>query len=132
MKHRFAACVVATCLVLAAGGILVAQADENIVVTGTLVGKDGAPLAGKTVCILFKDADGKWFFPFGLTGGKLGTNTAKTDTQGQFQLRVERHSELKVGLCEGKGLTTRPVKGSKVYPVAKGQKTLSLAKVTVN
>jgi hypothetical protein len=132
MKHRFAACMVVACLMLAAAGSLVAQSDDKVVVTGALVGKNGAPLAGKTVCILVEDADGTWVFPFDLTGGRLGAKTAKTDTQGQFQVRVERPSKLKVGLCEGQGLTTRPVKASKAYPVAKGQKTLSLNKVTVD
>ena len=101
--------------------------------SGTLVDKTGAPLAAKTVCMLFQTDDGKWFFPLDISsGGQLSANTAKTDAQGQFSIRVERHKELKVGVCEGQGFVAKPVQSAaKVYALPKGEKTVALGKVAI-
>lgn len=125
--------IVAACLVGFLAPPLLAQPAERVAVSGTLVDKNGAPLAAKTVCMLFQTDDGKWFFPLDISsGGQLSANTAKTDAQGQFSLRVERHKELKVGVCEGHGFVAKPVKSStKVYAMPKGEKAIALGKVTL-
>lgn len=79
-------------------------------ITGVLLKKDGAPVAGALVCASVT-SEGKEYLPMGLAGGRLSYPTAKSDPQGRFRITLEGSwDKFRLGLCRKNGLAVEPIK----------------------
>ncbi len=88
---------------------------DTVLVTGTIVDKKGAPLAGKTICFMIANEQGYLVARAHFNAeGQLDFPKARTNAKGYFSKRVERFDPLTVALCrvteDLQVLDTKPLK----------------------
>jgi len=101
---------------------------DNVLITGTVVDKKGAPVAGKSLCFL-TESDGRFVALMDITSdGRLDVLTTKTSAAGRFSKRVPPFEVLKVALCTVKDLDVKDIKVLATTDTTKGK--VALGKLT--
>jgi len=88
--------------------MLAVGTDKPLIIKGTLVTPDGAPVVGKTIVVCFIKAEKPRSYTVNLEDGKPTNPSAETDEKGVFRIEIPRsllagYSEVAVGLVNQMG-----------------------------
>jgi hypothetical protein len=101
-------------------------------IAGSLAGKAGAPLAGKTLCLRVRADSGELGVIAEISeAGQMNALLASSSAQGAFSFKAPRFEEYVVGVCSGKGIAIKMDKELKTFKSEEAKPRIDLGKLVI-